>query len=195
MHRFLVIFFLICFFVGCASPKAVPIKYTVDDSQKYVPINLNITSDRNHPNYDSQAVDYIYESLNRSNLFSRIKTSRDKYQYSVNIKYSWKNPMTFNAFAGTMITASSLLLIPTNSQESHSIDVQILNGEEVIYSSIYSELITITFSMYHNVFDDRKSGINRILQEFYKDIEANKIIPRNSETNSSIKTIASEVSN
>ncbi|MEW8035156.1 MAG: hypothetical protein AB2731_18895 [Candidatus Thiodiazotropha sp.] len=194
MQRILVIFFLIGLFVGCASPKAVPVKYTLDDSRKYVPINLNITSDKNHPNYDSQAVDYIYESLNRSNLFSRIRTSRNKYQYSLNINYSWENPMTLNAFAGAMISASTMLLIPTKNQEMHSIDVQILDGKKVIYSSIYNKLITTTFSMYHNVIEDRKNGINRILREFYEDIEVNKLIPRNSELNSSVNTVANEVS-
>ncbi|MET0071168.1 MAG: hypothetical protein ABW096_14115 [Candidatus Thiodiazotropha sp.] len=102
--------------------------------------------------------------------------------------------MTLNAFAGAMISASTMLLIPTRNQEMHSIDVQILDGKEVIYSSIYSKLITTTFSMYHNVIEDRKSGINRILREFYDDIEVNKLIPRNSELNSSVNTVTNEVS-
>ena len=82
-----------------------------------------------------------------------------------------------------MISAATLLLIPTYVDEVHSFNVEIISGKETIATLKYSETIETTLSLYHKPSEQRKAGINKLLKKLYSDLEKNKLLPKISDLN------------
>ncbi|MEW8693471.1 MAG: hypothetical protein AB2535_20750 [Candidatus Thiodiazotropha endolucinida] len=175
-----VILFCVGHIVGCANSTTTPIKYNSVNKQKFVPITLNINSGKFRGGPESELADYIYESFRKSGLFARVDTPPKVNPVTVNIEYRLNQPTNADMLVGITISAASLLLIPVDFDESHTLEVEILNEDLVIKSASYTEKITTTLSFFHDPLETRKDGINKLLKQLLEDIRDNRLVPFNS---------------
>ncbi|MEW8624889.1 MAG: hypothetical protein AB2551_03995 [Candidatus Thiodiazotropha sp.] len=183
MRKIIVALCLAILAAGCATtPNTTPIRSNFADEDRFVPVNLQLNTDDSVSSYDSELFSYLYDSLNESRVFARINTSRQRYQYTINIDYSWNHANTTSAVIGGAVTIASLGLAPTQYLEDHSMQVEILNGDNVIYNSKYTERITSSWAFFHDGIGDRKLGIDKLLKQLFEDLRSKKILPLNSES-------------
>lgn len=176
----LIICILLCmeYIVGCASPVTTPIRYNSGNKHKYDPITLNINSGKYRGALESELADYIYESFRKTGLFLRVDRPPKNNSIVLNINYTLDQPMNPGVFVGTMLSAVSLLLLPVDNDESHSMDVEIFNSGQKIMTATYTEQATTTLSFFHDSLEGRKDGINKLLKQLLEDIANNGILPR-----------------
>lgn len=166
---------------GCAGPGIKPIEYNSDNNQKFVPINLKVSCGLVESEFEDELADYIYVSFKKSGLFSAIDAYGETNSVTIKIKYTLEQPMSAKVFTGAVISAASLLLIPGQIDEIHTLRVQILNEDKILKSATYTEQVTAKMSLYHNALDERKIGINKALKQLFDDIRDNNLLPLNSE--------------
>ena len=109
------------------------------------------------------------------------------------IRYSWEQQTDILDFAEIMISASTLLLLPASLEETHTIEVQIYLGNEVISTTLYTEEVQTAMSLYHNPVEDRKQGMNRLLEKLFADIQEQRILPTLADIEQATNSTASPV--
>ena len=172
------ILFILCLYIfGCASPKAIPRKYEIPEQDLFVPINLNISAGEYVTHHTAQVVNYLADSIRQSGQFSRIESSFLRWPYTVEIRYSWEQPMGAGDFAGTIVSASTLLIVPGYMDEMHRIEVTLFYRNVVVKSAHYQTEIQTALSLWHNPIEDRKSAINILLTQMFDDFRENALLP------------------
>jgi hypothetical protein len=165
------------FLAGCASQKAIPTQYALPDDEKYIPINLDVSAGRYISEPEAQVVNYIYDSFDQSGLFADIETSVLRWPYTIVVKHSWEQPMDASETAGTLVSAATLLVVPGFFDELHTLEVEILAGNALIKALTYTQEIETALSLYHRPVEDRKQGINVMLNQLFSDLEKEGLIP------------------
>lgn len=180
MMKKLILTLLVAIFVsGCASPKAVTKNYLVDQKDKYIAINLDVDAGRYVAMHEANVVEHIYDSFEQSGLFSDVETSFRRWPVTVQVKYSWEQPEinTGKGFAKTMVSASTLLLIPAVLTENHTLKVRIVSGNNIVEAFEFTEEVETALSLYHDPVEDRKNGISRMMEKVFDKIKKEKLIP------------------
>lgn len=178
MKQIALIVFSFLMMIGCASQKAIPKQYNVSQGEKFIPINLHVDAGRYVYNNEARVANYIYDVFEQSNLFDSVETGFLRWPFTIKVKYSWEQPMGAKDFTETMISASTLLLVPAFIDETHTLNVEILYGNETINSVKYSEPVEVGLSLYHDPIEDRKNGMNRLLERFFSEIQEKQLLPK-----------------
>ena len=175
-NKIILIILSLCLF-ACASPKAVTKKYEISEDSLFVPINLDVSAGEYVTHNTASVVSYLSDSISKSGQFSRIDRSFLRWPYTVEIRYSWEQPMDAADFAGTMLSASTLLIVPGYMDEIHTMEVTVLQGDVIIRTVTYTAEIETALSLWHDPIEDRKNAINMLLEDMFKDFRANHILP------------------
>lgn len=189
--RFILILVCACL-AGCAGPKAVTKSYSVENGGKFIGINLGVDAGRYIQANDVKVVEHIYHGFEESGLFQGVETGFPRWPVSIQLKYSKEN-LGGNAenFAKAMVSASTLLVIPANFEESHIIKARILLGNKVVNSLEYTEKATISLSLFQspeNQIEIRKNAINRILERLFSDLKEKHLIPTELQIDEAMKS-------
>ncbi|MAM88774.1 MAG: hypothetical protein CME36_15825 [unclassified Hahellaceae] len=162
---------------GCASHKSVPIHHNLAPDQLFVPINLNVNGSKTVQFPESESVNHIFESVAASGRFSRVDTQFLHWPYTLNIDYAWDQEMDFATILGTSLSAATLLLIPGYIDESHILKIEVMAGTNVVKTLVYQANSTTALSLYHMPIEDRKVVVNRLMNQAFDEIAAERLIP------------------
>jgi hypothetical protein len=177
MIRKLIIAVVYFYLVGCASQAAITKKYAISDDQQFAPINLNISGGEYVSIATAEAINYLSDSADKSGQFSRVERSFLRWPYTLEIEYSWEQPMSAGEFAGTMVSAGTLLIIPGYFNETHVLKITVLKGNVITKYKEYKAEIRTALSLWHRPIEDRKSAVNTLLEEMFVDLRNNSELP------------------
>lgn len=179
MAKFLSSMFVLLYLMGCASPKAVTKNYSVEKKDQFVAINLGVDAGRYIYSHEAHVVDHIYQSFEKSGLFQDVETAFPRWPVTVQIKYSWDQPKAGSGenFAKAMVSASTLLVVPAFVEENHTINARIIVGDKLVGKFEYTEKVSTAMSLFHDPVEDRKNGVNKMVQRLFEEIKVKKLIP------------------
>lgn len=164
---------------ACSNSVVKPRSYAVNDDKIYVPINLTVVTQENSSSFEMKAVNYIADSFKDSGLFAKVDLVDEKrWPYKVFVSYKLKDKKGTKEVANLMVSASTLMLVPNFVEEEHVVNIQVKIGDRVVKSASYTEKVNTAVSLYHQPEADRKVGINKIMKNFFAEVEAEKSLPK-----------------
>lgn len=172
-----ILFVLVVALSACASPRAVPQVYEIDEGQRFAPVNLTIDAGEYVQLNTALVANYLSQAVHASGQFSVIEKAFLRWPYTINIKYNWQQAMDAAGFAGTMVSASTLLVVPGYLDEVHSLDVIVMFRDTVIKQERYSTDLRTALSLWHDPIEDRKNAVNILLEKMFTDLRSSKLIP------------------
>lgn len=162
---------------ACASPVATPEKFQTLNEDKYAPINLDIYAGEYVTEQMSNIVRYMRESVIESNLFSDVATGFSRWPLTVHLRYGITSDMDAGEFAGTMVSAATMLIVPAPFTEQHNLGAYIYAGPTPIASYNYTQEVEVTMSLFHDPEEDRKNGAKLLLRKFFDDLRNKQPLP------------------
>jgi hypothetical protein len=169
--------FLVSFLSACATDQTPLPAYSIKTEEKLAPINLVVDAGRYVTAQDAQLVSHLYEAFSHSNLFAGIETNFFRSPFTVVVKYTADTGMGAGEFAGAMVSASTLMLVPSVQKETHAIEVALYVGNERAKTAEYTETAQIAMSLYNDPVKGRKQVLNRLVEKALADMRASKLIP------------------
>lgn len=162
---------------GCAS-KAVPTKYPVTETEVFPAINLYIDAGHYISHNTASVMEYMERSVQGSGLFSAVEVFNPSWPLTLHLEYDWQQPMDPAQFAGLMVSAATLLVIPAPMSETHSISARLFLGDKVFFTKKYSKTATVHMSLYSDPIEERKKLVQSMIDELLNDLQQNKTLPR-----------------
>ncbi|MGY0219141.1 hypothetical protein ACWJJH_17450 [Endozoicomonadaceae bacterium StTr2] len=171
---------------GCADQKVTLNTYNISANEQFVPINLDVNAGRYINALESKTVEHIYSGFENSGLFQTIETSFMRYPVTIKVKYIWKQRTEVQDVVTTAFSISTLMMVPAPVSEVHCLKVHILNGDEVIKTIELEETINSSVSLFSDQLEDRKSGINKMLERLFRQLRSEKLIAVGSSEGASV---------
>lgn len=168
---------------GCTATAPKPAAYQLDQNNKYLPVNIEIYAGAYVTPQMSNIVRYMQESIVGSNLFSDVSTGFKRWPLTIQLKYEITRDFDALDFAGTIVSAATLLIVPAQMSELHKLEANIYSGSQMIRSYRYEEKAGVTMSLFHNPEEERKAGARLLINKFFSDLEKHHAIPKIGEVN------------
>ena len=179
MRRYKAIAILTLFALSaCTATAPKPAAYQLDENNKYLPVNMDIYAGEYVTPQMSNIVRYMQESFVGSNLFSDVSAGFKRWPLTIQLKYEITRDFDALEFAGTMVSAATLLIVPAPMSEHHKLEANIYSGAQMIKSYKYDEKVGITMSLFHNPEEARKAGARLLINKFFSDLAKDQVIPK-----------------
>ena len=165
---------------ACASTPHTPpppiVAITPDD--RFVPVNFSLDAGEYVLAHEAEVAQYIADSVRTSGRFVRVERMRPVWPHTLVMTYRWKGTHSAAETAGALVSAATLLLVPTPMTEEHTLTIDVLDGPMPVKQFVYTEKVKTSLSLFRDPVNDRKAGIDRILARFYSDLSSSKIVPQ-----------------
>lgn len=166
--------------VACSSAHVRPTMPPVAADERYPPINLYINAGDFVTGHQARMLRYLGDSLRESGRFSRVDLARLRWPLTLEVDYSFTRKESAATFAGAMVAAASLMLLPAPIVEVHTYRFSLSEGTEVLKTFDYEHVLETSYSNFdpNNLENDRFASMDVIVARFFTELAASGVLPR-----------------
>ncbi|MCH9826668.1 MAG: hypothetical protein K0U79_02860 [Gammaproteobacteria bacterium] len=161
---------------GCGAANTVTKPATAPED-RFVPVNFTLDAGEYLTLQQAEVANHLSNAVVQSDRFVRVERGVMRWPFTLQMKYGAENEMTTAEFAGLMVSAASLFVIPSKTTETHRLTVDLFVGSTLARTFTYDEELTLTTVIFKQHGSDRKACVDRLLDRFYEDLEAADLIP------------------
>lgn len=164
---------------ACSSaPVAKQTLAPIAPDDRYVPVNFALDAGEYISVHEAAVARHLSETFRNSGRFVRVERNVATWPQTLLMTYRWQPSRSAGEFAGAMASAATLLIVPAPLTEQHTLKVEILQGGIPVKEFSYTEEVKTSLSLFNDPVEDRKLGVERLLNRFYADLAESKVIPR-----------------